>query len=71
MRLLSWNSQRLEYPWTGCDLCRIVREQAPTVCFLMETQWDKEGFLKLYDNLPFSNRIVVKHSDSGPGVDWH
>ena len=68
MRLLSWNCQRLGNRWTGRDLRRIVWEQAPTVCFLMETQLDKEGFVRLYDNLPFPNRIIVKYSDSGGGL---
>ena len=45
-----------------------MREQAPTVCFLMETRLDKEGFLKLYGNLPFPNRIIVKHLNSGGGL---
>ena len=68
MRLLSWNCQGLGNPWTSRDLRRIVREQAPTVCFLMETRLDKEGFLKLYENLPFPNRIIVKHPNSGGGL---
>ena len=45
-----------------------MREQAPNVCFLMETQLDKEGFDKLYGNLPFQNRIIVKHPNSGGGL---
>ena len=65
MRLSSWNCQGLGNPWTSRDLRRIVREQAPTMCFLMETQLDNEGFLKLYENLPFPNRIIVKHPNSG------
>ena len=68
MRLLSWNCQELGNLWTSCDLRRIVREQAPTVCFLMETQLDNEGFVKLYDNLPFPNWISVKHPDSRGGL---
>ena len=68
MRLLSWNYQGLKNPWTGRNLCKIVREQALNVCFLLETQLDKEGFEKLYNNLPFSNRIIVKHPDSGGGL---
>lgn len=45
-----------------------MREQAPTVYFLMETRLDKEGFEKLYSNLTFLNRVIVKHSDSGGGL---
>lgn len=45
-----------------------MREQVPNVYFLMETRLDKEGFEKLYNNLPFSNRIIVKHPDSEGGL---
>ena len=45
-----------------------MREQAPNVCFLMETRLDKEGFDKLYGELPFSNKIIVKKPDSGGGL---
>ena len=45
-----------------------MREQVPTVCFLMETRLDKDGFVKLYGNLPFQNKIIVKHLDSGGGL---
>ena len=45
-----------------------MREQAPTVCFLMETRLDKDGFESLYGNLPYHNKIIVKHPDSGGGL---
>ena len=45
-----------------------MREQAPAVCFLMETRLDKDGFEKLYGDLPFPNKIVVKYPDSGGGL---
>ncbi|XP_065629326.1 uncharacterized protein LOC136067422 [Quercus suber] len=38
------------------------------VCFLMEILLDKEGFVQLYDNLPFPNQIIVKYPDSGGGL---
>ena len=38
------------------------------VCFLMETRLDKESFEKLYGNLSFQNKIIVKHPDSGGGL---
>ena len=38
------------------------------VCFLMETRLDKEGFEKLYGNLPFKNKIIVKDPDYGGGL---
>ena len=55
-------------PWTSRSLRKIVREQAPNVCFLMETRLDKEGFEKLYDNLPFPNQIIAKNMDSGGSI---
>ena len=39
-----------------------------TVCFLMKTRLDKEGFEKLYGNLPFQNKIIVKQPDSSGGL---
>ena len=45
-----------------------MREQAPKVCFFMETRLDKEGFKKLYDDLPSPNRIIAKNLDSGGGI---
>ena len=45
-----------------------MKEQAPTVCFLTETRLDKEGFDKLYGNLPYQNKVIVKHLDSGGGL---
>ena len=45
-----------------------MREQAPIVCFLMETTLDKDGFENLYSNLPFNNKIIVKHPDAGGGL---
>ena len=68
MRLLSWNYQGLRNHWTSRSVHKIVREQAPTMCFLMETWLDKEGFEKLYGELPFPNRIIVKHPNSGGGL---
>ena len=45
-----------------------MREQVPTVCFLMETRLDKDGFDNLYGNLSFQNKIIAKHPDSGGGL---
>jgi len=45
-----------------------VREQAPNVCFLMETRLDKEGFNRLYGELSYLNRIIVKNPDMGGGL---
>ena len=68
MRLLSWNCQGLGNPWTSRNLHKIVREQAPTVCFLMGTRLDKDGFENLYGNFPFQSKIIVKHPNSGGGL---
>ena len=67
MRLLYWNCQ-LGNPWTSRSLYKLVREQAPTMCFLMETQLDKEGFENLYGDLQFQNKIIVKQPNAGGGL---
>ena len=38
-----------------------MKEKDPTICFLMEIRLDKEGFENLYSNLPFQNKVIVKH----------
>ena len=45
-----------------------MREKDPTVCFLMETRLDKDGFENLYSNLPFWNKIIAKHPNAGGGL---
>ena len=45
-----------------------MRKQVPMVCFLMETRLDMDRFEKLYGNLPFQNKIIVKHPDSSGGL---
>ena len=68
IRILSWNCQGLGNPWTGCSLRKIARKQAPNVCFLRMTRLDKDGFEKLYGELPYPNNIIVKKPDSGGGL---
>ena len=68
MRILRWNCQGLGNPWTSRSLRKLVREQAPMVCFLMETRLDTEVFNNLYGDLPFQNKIIVKHPDAGGGL---
>ena len=45
-----------------------MRDQAPTVCFLMETRLDKEGFNGFYGDLSFPNHFVVKYPNAGGGL---
>ena len=68
MRLLSWNCQGLGNPWTVRSLRKIMEDEAPTVCFLMETRLDKEGFKQHCGDLPFPNQIFVKKPNAGGGL---
>ena len=68
MRLLDWNYQRLGNRWTVHSLCKIVRDLAPIVCFLMETRLDGDGFNSLCGDLPFPNLLVVKQPNLGGGL---
>ncbi|KAL4637806.1 hypothetical protein ACB092_03G102900 [Castanea dentata] len=68
MGLLSWNCQGLENPWTVRNLRKLVRDQAPTVSFLMETRLDREGFENNCGDLPFQNKMIVKKPNSGGGL---
>ena len=71
MKLLSWNYQGLGNPWTVRNLCKMVKDQAPLICFLMETRLDIKGFKKHCKELPFPNRFIVKEPDSrGGGVGF-
>ena len=45
-----------------------MREQAPTVCFLMKTLLNKEGYVKHRRELPFRNNLIVKKPNSGGGI---
>nr|XP_023915286.1 uncharacterized protein LOC112026812 [Quercus suber] len=65
MRLLSWNCQGLGNPWIVRSLHDIVRDQAPTVCFLMETRLDRDGFMHHCRDLAFPNKLIVKKPESG------
>ena len=68
MRLLSWNYQGLGNLWTIQSLHKLVREQAPDVCFLMETRLDRDGFEKHCGDLLFKNKLIVKKPNSGGGL---
>ena len=65
MRLLSWNCQGLGNFWIVQSLHKLVREQAPNVCLLMETRLDRSGFEKHYGEVPFKNKLIVKKPNSG------
>ena len=45
-----------------------MREQAPDVCFLMETRLDRDGFEKHCGDLLFKNKLIVKKPNSGGGL---
>ena len=68
MKLLSWNCQRLGNLWTVQSLRKFVRDQAPKVCFLMETRLDNEGFNGFCGDLLFPNCFVVKYPNPGCGL---
>ena len=68
MRLLCWNCQGLRNPWIVRGLQKILKDQVPTVCFLMETRLDKTGFEKHCREVKFANKLIVKKHDSGGGL---
>ena len=45
-----------------------MKDQAPMVCFLMETRLDRKGFDKHCKKLPFKNKLIVKKPDAGGGL---
>ena len=68
MKILSWNCQGLGNLWTVRSLHNLVRDQAPRVCFLMETRLNKERFDEFCGDLPFTNRFIVKYPNAGGGL---
>ena len=52
-------------PWTVRSFQKIMKDQAPKICFLMETRLDKKGYKKHYKDIPFPNQFVVKNPNSG------
>ena len=68
MRLLSWNWLGLGNFWTVQSLHKLVRKQAPDVCFLIETRLDRSGFEKHCGDVPFKNKLIVKKPNSGGGL---
>ena len=67
MNILSWNCQGLRNLWIVQSLHKLVREQAPDVCFLMETRLDRSGFEKYCGDVPFKNKLIVKKPNSEIG----
>ena len=45
-----------------------MKEQAPSICFLMETRLDREGLNHWCKELPYKNRFVVKKPGMGGGL---
>lgn len=45
-----------------------MRDQTPTVCFLMEIRLDKDNFDNKCRDLPFQNKLIVKKPNSGGGL---
>ncbi|KAM4069726.1 hypothetical protein ACB094_12G111200 [Castanea mollissima] len=68
MKLLSWNCQELGNPWTVRSFQKIVKDQVPKICFLVETRLDKKGYKKHCKDLPFPNQFIVKNPDSSGGL---
>ena len=68
MKLLSWNCQGLGNPWTVRNLHKIVKDQAPKICFLMETWLDIEGIKYWCRELPYKNKFAVKNPGGGGGL---
>ena len=52
-------------PWTVRSFQKIMKDQAPKICFLMETRLDKKGYKKHCKDLPFPNQFIVKNPNSG------
>lgn len=65
MKILSWNCQGLENPWTVRNLRKFMKDQAPSICFLMETKLDREGLNQWCKELLYKNRFVVKKPSLG------
>ena len=72
MKLLSWNCQGLGTPWTVRSLHKIVKDQAPEICFLMKTRLNIEGIKQWCSELPYKNKFAVKKSGlvGGLAILW-
>ena len=47
-----------------------MRDQAPIMCFLMETRLDKNEFNNHCRELPFRNKLNNKYSRGGLSLVW-
>ena len=45
-----------------------MKDQEPTVCFLMERRLNKKGFDKRCKEIKFLDKLIVKKHDSGGGL---
>ena len=68
MRILSWNCQGLGNSWTVRSFHKLVKDQAPITCFLMETRLDREGFEYHCRELLYPNKFLVKKPNGGGGL---
>ncbi|XP_075633693.1 uncharacterized protein LOC142606189 [Castanea sativa] len=68
MKLLSWSCQGLENPWTVCSLHKTVKDQAPEICFYMETRLDIDGIKHWCSELPYKNKFFVEKPGLGGGL---
>ena len=63
-RVLNHHCRGLRSLWTVQSIHKLVREQAPNVCFLMETRLDRGRFEKHCGDLSFKNKLIVKKPNS-------
>ena len=45
-----------------------MKDQAPTICFLLETRLNKKGFDKHCREIKFPNKLIFKKHDSRGGL---
>ena len=61
-------SKGLGNSWIIRSIHKLVRDQAPTMCFLMETRLDKESFDNQCSDSPFQNKFIVRKPNSSGGL---
>ena len=68
MSFLSWNCRRLRNQCTVQELTRLVRVQAPSAVFCIETWSNEESLEFLRCRLHFNNKLVVPSNKKGGGL---